>query len=99
MEQTKMLPIDKALELYSLLKPHLPEIDKESEFLDFIGKITESMRANDPAAYVYCMQIVSGLELDDFEEMDSAEAFSVFLEGLAENNVAGLVKFCESLGL
>ena len=94
-----MLSIDKALELHALLKPHLPETDKESEFLDFIGDVIESMRENDPASYVYCMRLVSGLELDDFEGMIVLEAFAVFLEGLMENNVSALVRFCGTLGL
>ena len=97
-EQMQMLDIDKALMLYELLKPHLSP-DKDQEFVDFIENAINSMKENDPAAYVYCLQVLSGLELDDFEEMNSAEAFGIFSEGLIENNVVGLVKFCESLGL
>ncbi len=93
-----MLSIEKALELHTLLKPHLPE-NKELEFLSFVGEIIESMKVNDPAAYVYCMQLVSGSELDEFEKMNSTEAFGIFLEGLLENNMLELVTFCEFLGL
>jgi len=98
MEQIKMLPIDKALALYDLLKPHLSE-DKEREFLDLIEKIIDSMKESNPATYVHCLQLLSGLELNDFEKINSIEAFSIFFEGLMENNVLGLISFCENLGL
>ena len=98
MEQMRMLSIDKALALYEILKPHLPK-NKDGEFLDFIGDIAKSMGKNDPAAYVYCLQLLSGLELGDFEEMNSTEAFGMFSGGLIENKVVGLARFCESIGL
>ena len=94
-----MLSIDNALELHTLLKPHLPEIDKESEFLDFIQDITRSMKGNDWLEYVGCVQLMCGLEVDEVVDLDSFDIFAKFLEGLVENNVFTLIRFCESLGL
>ena len=98
MEQMRMLSTDKALALYEILKPHLPK-NKEQELLDFIGDIAKSMGKNNPASYAYCLQLLSGLEVEDLEKMNSAEAFGMFSGGLIENKVVGLVGFCESIGL
>ena len=93
-----MLSTDKALELHALLKPHLPE-NKEQEFLTIVRYITSSMKKNDWLEYVGCVQLMYGLELDEVVELDSFDIFTMFLEGLIENNVFGLIRFCESLGL
>ena len=93
-----MLSTDKALELHALLKPHLPE-SEGLEFLPFVREITNSMKGNDWLEYVGCVQLMYGLELDEVVELDSFDVFTMFLEGLIENNVFGLVRFCESLGL
>ena len=98
MEQMQMLSISKALMLYELLKPHLSP-DKDQEFVDFIENVINSMKENDPAAYVYCLQLMSELESDDLEKKNSVEALGMFFEGLIENKVIGLVQFCESIGL
>jgi len=93
-----MLSTDKALELHTLLRPHLPE-NKEQEFLPFVREITSSMKENDWLEYVGCVQLMYGLEFDEVVELDSFDIFTMFLEGLIENNVFALVRFCESLGL
>ena len=93
-----MLSIDNALELHTLLKPHLPE-NKEQEFLDFIQDVTGSMKGNDWLEYVGCVQLMYGLEFDEVVNLDSFDIFTKFLEGLAENNLFELIGFCESLGL
>jgi len=93
-----MLSIDKALELHTLLKPHLPE-NKEQEFLAVVREITSSMKENDWLEYVGCVQLMYELELDEVVKLDSFDIFTKFLEGLAENNVFALIRFCESLGL
>ena len=93
-----MLSIDKALELYTLLKPHLPE-SKEQEFLPFVRGITRSMKENDWLEYVGCVQLMYELELNEVVELDSFDIFTMFLEGLIKNKVFKLIRFCESLGL
>jgi len=93
-----MLPIDKALELHALLKPHLPE-NREQKFLAFVRDITRSMKENDWLEYVGCVQLMYELEFDEVVELDPFDIFTMFLEGLVENNVLGLTKLCESLGL
>ncbi len=93
-----MLSIEKALELHTLLKPHLPE-NKEQEFLTVVREITNSMKENDWLEYMGCVQLMYELEFDEIVELDSFDIFTKFLEGLAENNVFGLIRFCESLGL
>lgn len=101
MEQMQMLSIDKALALYKMLEPHLPEMggDDEPEFLDFIGDVVDSMRDNNPAAYVECIELLSGLDTSEITKKTSLEAFELFSIGLVDNHVFNLVKFGQSLGL
>ena len=100
MEQMQMLSIDKALMLYELLKPHLPEMGgDEQEFLDFIGDIVESMRDTNPLAYVECLELLSGLDISEISKKTSLEALELFSIGLVDNYVFNLVKFGQSLGL
>ena len=93
-----MLSTDKALELHALLKPHLPE-SKGPEFLPFVREVTSNMKKNDWLEYVGCVQLMYELEFDEIAELDSFDVFTMFLEGLIENNMFGLIRFCESLGL
>ena len=94
-----MLPIDKSLELYGLIKPHLPEVDEGVEFVAFIRAVIDSMRETDFVDYVMSVQLLHGLELDEVLEMESQDIFIAFLEGLSKNKIFVLVRFCESLGL
>ena len=100
MEQMQMLSISKALMLYELLKPHLPEMNEdEQEFLDFIGDIVESMRDNNPLAYIECLELLSGLDVSEISKKTSIEALELFSVGLIDNHIFNLVKFGQSLGL
>ena len=94
-----MLQIDKALELHKLLKPHLSELDDGIDLVDFVRPVIDSMRETDFVDYVTCVQILQNSELDEVLEMESSDVFIAFLEGLVENNIFGLIRFCNSLGL
>ncbi len=94
-----MLSIDNALELHKLLKPHLSELDEGADLTSFVRPIIDSMRESDFVDYITCVQILQNLEFDEILEMESSDIFIAFLEGLVENNVFKLIRFCESLGL
>ena len=98
MEQTLMLSTDKALGLYSTLKPYLPE-RKEQEFLEFVSAVIDGMREADFVDYINSVCLLLNLELDEMEHMDSSDIFSGFMKGLIDNNIFSLIRFCESLGL
>ena len=99
MEQTLMLSTDKALELYSTLKPYLSELDEEHDLVKFVRPVIDRMRETDFVDYITCVQILQNSEFDDVLEMESSDIFIAFLEGLVENNIFGLIQFCGSLGL
>ena len=94
-----MLSIDKALELHQLLKPHLSELDEEVDLTSFVRPIIDSMRETDFVDYITCVQLLRNVEFDEVLEMESSDVFVTFLEGLVENNVFRLIRFCDSLGL
>lgn len=93
-----MLPTDKALELYVLLKPHLSE-RREQDLVDFVSDTIDSMRETDLLDYIKSVQLLRDLELDEVLDMNSLDIFSAFMEGLVDNNIFSLIRFCESLGL
>jgi hypothetical protein len=94
-----MLSIDTALELHKLLKPHLPEVDEGVDLTSFVRPVIDSMRETDFVDYITCVQILQNSEFDEVLEMESSDIFIAFLEGLVENNIFGLIRFCGSLGL
>ena len=54
-----VLTIDKALELYKILKPHIPE--PEDDALEFVGKIVDSIHeTNQHKDYVDAVMLMSG---------------------------------------
>ena len=95
MEQTLMLSTDKALALYGLLKPHLPnEIDGG---LEYVGNIVKSMEV-DPPVYLDALVLMTGITREELAKKEIDDLFNLFVSGLGKNNVGALKNFCVSLG-
>jgi len=95
MEQMQMLSIDKAITLYQLLNPHLP--DEIDDGLDYVSHIVKSMEV-DPAVYLGALVLMTGIVREELIEKEIDELLELFVSGLGKNNVATLRSFCVSLG-
>lgn len=92
------LPLDKALELYSLLKDYLPDkVDSIIELSDIIMNSIVEKEGFDN--YVKSLSLMSGIPEKILAMRDKNERVSLFMEGLLVNEVMELKVFCESLGM
>jgi hypothetical protein len=95
------LSLNKALELYEILGPHIPEIDENDDIdaLKFIGKIVTNIKASeDLAAYSLSIELMTGKTPQDLQEMSSEERVELFTLYLMQNRILTLKSFCEELG-
>lgn len=83
--------------LYDILQPHLPD-DEDIDSLEFIGKILESMKQM-PEDYDRALHLMTGFSIIEMIDngMSSEEVLNEFYLGLADNQIAELKRFCESL--
>jgi hypothetical protein len=93
------LTLSKAMELYEILGPHIPEVDKDEDPLEFIGKIVRSIRESDEhERYVDAVMLMSGVEWEELKQLDSNEVLELFVNGLSKNKIVSLKSFCDSVG-
>ena len=91
-----MLNLEEALELYKILKPHLPNVKEELDSLSYIKLIVNSMKNENPRDYVDSLMIMYNLEFDDLRKMNSDKILTLFIDGLSENKVVSLCEFIGS---
>ena len=95
MEQMQMLSTDKAITLYQILNPHLP--DEIDDGLDYVSHIVKSMET-DPTVYLDTIVLMTGIVREELIEKEIDDLLELFVTGLGKNNVAALRNFCVSLG-
>ena len=96
----KPLPIDKALRLYRLIAPYLPDVNETDTGADFIGKIIESIKdSGKHRDYVEIVALMMGTTVESLiENLNSTEILSMFSEGLEDNKILFLQEFCKKVG-
>jgi hypothetical protein len=92
-----ILPIDKALQLYKLLAPYIPDdIDDE---LELSSQILNNIRNSEhKEVYAEVVILFSGKTLDELIAYNADEILQMFIEGIKENRLVDLKKFVEQVG-
>jgi hypothetical protein len=95
-----MLPLDKALKLYDVMKPYVNGVVEENlNSLDFVQGIIHQMNQQNPRDYCEAVAIMTGKNISSVvDTMSTQERFLAFVEGLAENKIVSLVKMVEKVG-
>lgn len=94
----KSLPIDKAMQLYKLLSPYLP--NEEMDGFKFVGTIIENIKnSGNHRVYVEAIALMTELPFDEVLKYDPIKkALPMFIEGLNINKILLLKDFCEKVG-
>lgn len=92
------LNLEKALQLYDMLREYLPEdnID-ELRVLDFIGTIVDNIADDNSTAYIDSLMLMSGLSLAELEGFSSEYLLEMFATGLIKNDIVNLRRFCNEI--
>ena len=95
----KPLSIDKALQLYTILAPYLP--DEIDDGFNFVGTIIENIKnSGNHRDYIEAIALMNNIPVDIVLQYDPAgEALTMFAEGLVINNIVLLREFCTKAGL
>jgi len=93
------LNLEKALELYSIIGKHLPEnVDGNLDVLDFIGTIVNNIKeSGNHRDYLDSVLILTEQDEQDILQLESIEVLNMFTQGLMDNQIISLKKFCESI--
>lgn len=96
----KTLSIEKALELYKLLAPYLPDLDEDETGLGFVSKIIHAIReAEDYNVYTDAIALMMEMPVERILDSSTPEeAITLFADGLISNKIFDLIRFAESLG-
>ena len=95
----KPLSIDKAIQLYEILAPYLPE--EIDDGFNFIGTIIENIKnSGNHRAYIEAIALMADMSFDEVLQYDPAtEALSMFMNGLVINKIFLLKDFCNKVGI
>lgn len=94
----KSLPISKALKLYEILSPFLP--DKMDKDFNFVGTIIENIKnSSNHRAYIEAVALMTGREFDQIVILNPGEITSKFIQGLGDNQIWRLKEFCTKVGI
>lgn len=91
----KMLNTAKSLKLFHLLNKHIPANSKDVDVLSFVGKIVDSIIANNEHR-VYTDAILLMNNIDSvylLKDEEPEEILQIFIDGLVENRIVSLVDF------
>lgn len=91
MSELQPLPIDKALQLYLILKPYFPDEEGE-EAIDYLSALLNNM---DDVAYRESVELMGGT----WDEKGSITILNDFIDGLKANKIIALRAYCQELGL
>ena len=93
------LCISDALDLYMVLKPHLPEKPDESG-IRYVKDIVDSMAEKNPQDYLDSILLMTGMTEDELEKgYSTIEIRDMFVDGLVTNQIASLADFGRTLKL
>ena len=94
----KPLSIDKALQLYTILAPYLP--DEIDDGFNFVGTIIENIKnSGNHRDYIEAIALMNNMLFDEILFMDIGEIITKFTEGLVINKIWALKEFCNKVGL
>jgi len=95
-----VLSLSKAVKLYRLLKPYIPDIHQEPTALGFVSKIVYNIREQNPRAYVDALALMQGTDVSTIiETYTPEESVLEFTHGLEENQILALQDYCIKIGL
>lgn len=94
MNSIKSLGLEKALELYFIVQPHIPK-DKNLTIADACSQIFQAMSGRE---VVSCITILTGLDKTEIIERDSIEYFVAFVKGMTDNNTLFMQEFFSKIG-
>jgi hypothetical protein len=93
-----LLNLNKALQLYEILSPHLPEYNSETDLLDFAGKIVDNIiNSGKHANYIEAISIMENITMEEVTQLDANVRIEKFLNALVENDIVYLIEFCKSV--
>jgi hypothetical protein len=93
------LTLSKAMELYEILGPHIPEVDEDEDPLEFIGKIiTHINSSNQHEDYTLSVELMSEKSWEEIKKFTSSEVLELFIDGLIANKIIQLKSFCDTVG-
>jgi hypothetical protein len=93
------LTLSKAMELYEILGPHIPEVDEDEDLLEFVGKIIEHINSsNQHEDYTLSVELMSEKSWKEIKNLTSEEVLRLFIEGLIANKIIQLKSFCDTVG-
>jgi len=95
----KPLNLEKALELYTIIGKYLPEnVDEYSEPLDFVGTIIDNIKeSGNHRDYIDSVVLMTGDDEQEILQLEPVEVLNIFTQGLMDNQIVSLKKFCESI--
>ena len=90
-----MLSLRKVNELYTILKPYLPE--ETLEILSYSGIVIDRIAASNPKIFIQACVILTEKTRKEVIEMGGAKLREIFIDGLEENHFLEFVKFVQRL--
>ena len=90
-----MLNTREALELYTLLAPHIP--DEREDMLSFLNQLVKSSIRAGTGDYTRSLSLMLGISVDEVVELGVHIALEKFTESLTENNIISLIDFWETM--
>lgn len=95
----KPLRLDKAVELYKILRSHIPDVADDETAIEFIGKIIDSIKDSEHHDdYVDAVVLMSEKDWDEIKLLDSGAILQLFIDGLSINKVVRLKSFFDVMG-
>lgn len=94
------LSINKALRLYKLIAPYLPEVDDDMSGIEFVGKIIDSIKdSGKHRDYIEIVALMADTTVETLvEQLNSDEILTMFIEGIEINKILFLQEFCRKIG-
>lgn len=87
------------MELYEILGTHIPDINEDDDWLEFVGKITSSItKSGQYENYTDAIMLMSGKPWKEIKQLESEEVLDLFVEGLSANKIVKLKVFCDNIG-
>ena len=92
-----ILNLRKALELYDILLPYLPE-KYNVDIYDFVLEVISNIvKADKHFDFIKAMSIILNKSTMEVLSMNRKEATKMFIDELIENDIIYLIEFCRSL--
>lgn len=95
-----VLSLSKAIQLYGLLHPYIPDTYQEQTAIEFVHKIVYNIKEQNPRVYVESLALMQDTDADTILTTYSPqESLIEFERGLEENRILTLRDFCLKVGL